>query len=302
MKADRPSRTARLVVLGRAVADAGLSHVPNFHDPIARHLLSDKGKKTLAKLERGWRAPTRSSRVEGARVMADLMALRTSAIDAAVAHAFEHGATQLAVLGAGYDSRAWRMPELAGMRVFEVDHPATQKDKRAHAAELPSPIGTVTFVPIDFEREKLGAVLERAGHDASAPTCWIWEGVVMYLTRDAMRATLSSVAARSAPGSTLIVNYHTGRRSWLAHLIYRLIGEPQISSWTPEEMAGDLRTAGFVAVDDSSMLDWNARFAAGMAKVERASYYAHCRGREKVSQPAPLRTCRVDFGYPCSSC
>jgi methyltransferase (TIGR00027 family) len=272
VKADRPSRTAKFVVLGRAVADAGLSHVLNFHDPIARSFLSDKGKQTLAKVERAWRAPKPSSRVEGARVMADLMALRTSAIDTAVAHAFEHGATQFVLLGAGYDSRAWRMPELAGARVFEVDHPATQKDKRARAAEVSPPIGTVTFVPIDFERETLGAVLGRAGHDASAPTCWVWEGVVMYLTRDAMRATLAGVAARSAPGSTLIVNYHTGRRTWLQHLIYRLIGEPQISSWTPEEMAADLRTARFVAEDDSGMRDWNTRFAGGMAKVERASY------------------------------
>ncbi len=141
---------------------------------------------------------------------------------------------QLVILGAGYDGRAWRMPELAGIKVFEVDHPATQSDKRAHLAELPPATGIVSFVSIDFERESLGAALDRAGHDRSSPTCWIWEGVVMYLTRDAMRATLADIARRSAPGSTLIVNYHTLHRRLFARLMFRLIGEPQISAWPAE--------------------------------------------------------------------
>jgi methyltransferase (TIGR00027 family) len=179
------------------------------------------------------------------------------------------GATQLVILGAGYDGRAWRMSELAGVRVFEVDHPATQSQKRARVAELPTPNGIVSFVSIDFERESLDSVLDRAGHDRSAPTCWIWEGVVMYLTRDAMHATLAHVASRSARGSTLIVNYHAAHRGFFAGLVYRLIGEPQISAWTPEEMAADLRSVGFVVRDDSGMSDWNDRFAKAEAKVAR---------------------------------
>jgi methyltransferase (TIGR00027 family) len=164
------------------------------------------------------------------------------------------------------------LPELAGVKVFEVDHPATQGDKRAHLAELPPATGIVSFVSIDFERESLDAVLDRAGHDRSSPTCWIWEGVVMYLTRDAMRATLAGVAARSASGSTLIVNYHTAHRRLLMRLMFRLIGEPQISAWTREEVAAELRSAGFVVREDSGMADWNARFAQGSAKAERGSY------------------------------
>ena len=95
----------------------------------------------------------------------------------------------------------------------------------------------------------------------------------MYLTRDAMLATLRDVARRSAHGSTLIVNYHTTHRRFIAPLIFRLIGEPQISAWTPEEMAADLRSVGFVVHADSGMLDWNQRFARGAAtKVERGAY------------------------------
>jgi methyltransferase (TIGR00027 family) len=207
-----------------------------------------------------------------ARVMADMMALRTAAIDLGVREAIAAGATQVVILGAGYDGRAWRMTELAGVRVFEVDHPATQGDKRTHLAELPPAIGIVNFVSIDFERESLGAVLDRAGHDRSSPTCWIWEGVVMYLTRDAMRATLAGLGGRSARGSTLIVNYHTIHRRLFARLMFRLIGEPQISAWTQDEMAADMRSAGFVVREDSGMADWNTRFAQGRAKVERGSY------------------------------
>ena len=272
MKAERPSRTADFVALGRAVADIGLSHVPDFRDPTARVFLSERGKRSLAKTERAAREAKRGIAVEMSRVMADLIALRTAAIDTAVRDAIAGGVTQLVILGAGYDGRAWRMPELSGVHVFEIDHPATQGDKRAHLSELLPTNAVISFVSIDFERESLASVLERAGHNRSSPTCWIWEGVVMYLTRDAMRATLADIAGRSAPGSTLIVNYHTVHRRFVARLIYRLIGEPQISAWTPDEMAADLRSVGFAVGEDSGMADWNDRFAQGKAKVERASY------------------------------
>ena len=94
----------------------------------------------------------------------------------------------------------------------------------------------------------------------------------MYLTHPAMKATLSAIADRSAPGSTLIVNYHTIHRGWFSRIIYWLIGEPQISAWTPEEMAADMRAVGFQVQQDTSMLDWNARYAQGQAKVARAYY------------------------------
>jgi methyltransferase (TIGR00027 family) len=269
VKADRPSRTAHLVAFGRALADAGLSHVAEFRDPTARIFLSEKGRRRLAESARAIQEGKRSP---GLAVMADLIGLRTAAIDTAVRDAIAGGATQLVILGAGYDGRAWRMPELSGVKVFEVDHPATQGDKRSHLSELPPAAGIVTFVPIDFERESLDTVLERAGHDRSSPTCWIWEGVVMYLTHDAMRATLAALAGRSGPGSTLIVNYHTGRRRFFARLMFRLLGEPQISAWTPEQMAADLQSVGFVVREDSGIADWNGRFAESKAKVERAAY------------------------------
>src|SRR5262249_62360794 len=94
----------------------------------------------------------------------------------------------------------------------------------------------------------------------------------MYLTRDAMRATLAAIAGRSTTGSTLIVNYHTAHRGFIGRVILRLIGEPQISDWTPEEMAAEMKSVGFVVRDDSAMTDWNQYFANGEAKVQRGYY------------------------------
>ena len=272
MKAERPSRTAHFVALGRAMADAGLSHVTDFSDPTARVFLTDKGARSLASTVKAVNDGKTGVRIQMAHAMANMIALRTAAIDKAVRESITAGARQVVILGAGYDGRAWRMPELAGIKVFEVDHPATQGEKRARVPELPPPKSILSFVTLDFERESLAAVLDRAGHDRAVPTCWVWEGVVMYLTQDAMHRTLAAIAGRSATRSTLIVNYHVAHRKWFARLMFRLIGEPQISAWSPEEMSDALKSAGFAVRDDTGMRDWNERFARGRARVDRGWY------------------------------
>src|SRR5207245_167359 len=133
---------------------------------------------------------------------AQMMAVRTVAIDEEVRAA---AAPQVVILGAGFDGRAWRMPELAGTVVFEVDHPDTQRDKVARAAALPRLAREIRFVPVDFTRESLEEKLAAAGHDPARPTTWLWEGVVMYLTRPEIQATLAVVARRSTPGSRLVI-------------------------------------------------------------------------------------------------
>jgi methyltransferase (TIGR00027 family) len=260
---ERASRTALMVAYMRAVADVGATHVRDFRDPTARVFLNDMWLNRLTKIEAEVRDSRNSMTLGFARVSADLMALRTSTIDAAVRSAVTRGTTQVVVLGAGLDGRAWRMPELKGSRVFEVDHPATQAYKRRHVTVLPPSIAEVKFVPIDFEHDSLDAALARAGHDAARPTCWIWEGVVMYLTPDVVRSTLANISRRSAAGSTLIVNYHTTMRGGFVRLILRALGEPVRSKWSPEEMAEALRVAGFSVTEDSGVADWAKRFATG---------------------------------------
>jgi methyltransferase (TIGR00027 family) len=261
VKDGRASKTAMMVAYMRAVADVGATHVRDFHDPTARAFLNAEWTRRLAKIEQQVRSGHRGWSLAYAYVAADLMALRTVTIDDAVRAAISRGTTQVVILGAGLDGRAWRMRELAGVRVFEVDHPATQAFKREHVDALPPPIANVAFVPLDFVRDSLAAALVRAGHNATQPTCWIWEGVVMYLTPDAMRSTLRDIASRSAEGSTLIVNYHITMRRGLGGLLLRLLGEPVKSKWSPEEMAAELRAAGFYVVEDSGITDWMARHA-----------------------------------------
>jgi methyltransferase (TIGR00027 family) len=125
------------------------------------------------------------------------MIVRTRFIDEALARAVAAGAAQVVILGAGFDSHAYRCQELlAGVSVFEVDRPTTQALKRERVnAVLGSPPVNLTYVAIDFQHEDLGDVLRRHGYDRSLRTFFILEGVTMYLPEDALRGTLRFVAA-----------------------------------------------------------------------------------------------------------
>ncbi len=113
------------------------------------------------------------------------------------------GVGQYVLLGAGLDTFAYRAIR-QGLRVFEVDHPATQAWKRARLSEVR--IATpdwVTYAPVDFERENIKDGLARAGFDLSRPAMFAWLGVTPYLTREAVMATLAFVA--TLPKGTEIV-------------------------------------------------------------------------------------------------
>jgi methyltransferase (TIGR00027 family) len=112
------------------------------------------------------------------------------------------------ILGAGFDTRAYRLTELLrNARVFEVDQPSTQeyKMRRIREAAIEVPLN-LTYVPMDFRREKLDAVLRGAGYDAAQITFFIWEGVTMYLPEAAIEETLHWIAAQ-APGSAIVFDF-----------------------------------------------------------------------------------------------
>lgn len=112
---------------------------------------------------------------------------------------------QIVVLGAGFDTRAYRLPDAAIVPVFEVDHPATQAAKREalHGVVDPLP-ANVRFVGVDFDRDDLGARLRAAGYRETARTLFVWQGVIVYLTREGADRTLAFVAGHSAPGSLVV--------------------------------------------------------------------------------------------------
>jgi methyltransferase (TIGR00027 family) len=193
------------------------------------------------------------------RRQAKSMLARTVAIDDAIREA---PSQQLVILGAGLDGRAWRMPELAQVTVFEVDHPDTQRDKRARVSLLEQVAQEVRFVPVDFERERLGDALAAAGHDADRPTTWVWEGVVMYLDPSDVEATLAAVERRSAPKSRLIVVYHSPALLLrVVGPILRVIGEPLRSTYTKDAMSALLRKYGFRVASDRD----NAQIGAALS-------------------------------------
>jgi methyltransferase (TIGR00027 family) len=262
MKEGHASRTAMLVALLRALADLGLTSVPGFRDPTARHLLAPPWSSFFRFIEgrvlKGARPPR-----DLAAIAFEPIALRTLIIDAYLREALVRGVRQVVILGAGLDGRAYRIQELAEAEVFEVDHPATQAFKRARLGSLTSTAKQLRFVTVDFEKESLDVVLEQAGHRTREPTFFIWEGVVMYLTDAAVRGTLRVVAERSAPGSGLVINYATpGMSRQKLHWILRFWGEPMIGERTPEAMKGLLEEAGFEVVEDTGITEWAQRFGA----------------------------------------
>jgi len=260
----RASRTAVLVCQGRAAADGRLA-VGRFADPVAVQVLRDDERRPVEQVRAGELPGDVRERlvVERVRAVAEGVVPRTVAIDDAVREA---GNPQVVVVGAGLDTRPWRLAALREAVVFAVDHPASQADARARTAGLTPAAGRLEFVPVDLAADDLAGALARAGHDAGSPTTWVWEGVVPYLTDDEVRATVTAVAGRSAPGSVLVVQYQT--RSWratggrrLSGLLMRLTrtddplaGEPWRSLWTPADMGRLLGENGFAVASDEDLL------------------------------------------------
>jgi methyltransferase (TIGR00027 family) len=137
-----------------------------------------------------------------------MMTIRTRFIDEALERAIGSGATQVVILGAGFDSHAYRCQELlAHVRVFEVDRPATQALKKRRVNDvLGGPPVNLTYVAIDFQHEDLADVLTRHGYDPAQRTFFILEGVTMYLPEEAVRGTLRFVAAHP-PGSGIVFDF-----------------------------------------------------------------------------------------------
>jgi methyltransferase (TIGR00027 family) len=259
MREGKPSFTAAFVAAARGLR--GL-------DPFAPLLLEGP----LGALVR--RSLGSSARVATLNVISlgllDHVEMRTLAIDDAVRKAVLSGVRQLVVLGAGLDARALRMPELRDVGVFEVDHPATQAYKRTKVASRQPLARSLDFVAVDFERDSLTDSLLRAGHDRSAATLWLWEGVTPYLGRSAMKTTLDAIASVSAPGSRLVVTYATPRASPLgtafvetALVGFRIVGEAIRGMYTPHEMAAELGGVGFQVVEDTAASEWSERFGGG---------------------------------------
>lgn len=210
MRDGKPSLTASIVALGRALYEDAPEGFAPTRDTAASDVLP-LGLRALAKVARPlWSlSPTLARQAFRAVTfgLSEHVALRTRAIDEAIERAVRDGARQLVTLGAGLDTRAWRMESLASVRVFEVDHPATQQFKTSRVDQTKSLAKELSFVTVDFTKDSLSARLSDAGHDRAAPTIWVLEGVSLYLERAALEATLDALTDRSAIASALAFTY-----------------------------------------------------------------------------------------------
>jgi methyltransferase (TIGR00027 family) len=263
MEAETASRTALRVALRRAahqLYDAPLV----FDDPLAVPILGAAYTEELR------RTPLRPDRPFSTALRAFLVARSRYAEDN-LRHAAETGVCQYVLLGAGLDTFAYRNP-YPHLRVFEVDHPATQQWKRdlLQRSRIAIP-ETIVYTPVDFEHQSLSEELIKAGFETHTPAFFGWLGVVPYLTLEAFRNTLDFVSAQSV-GSGLVLDYGQPRAvlpplEQLAHdsLSSRVkqSGEPFQLFFTPPEIAAEL--SAFRNLEDLGAPEINARYFSGRA-------------------------------------
>ena len=195
---------------------------------------------------------------------ANSLVARTRYIDYYLKQCIADGIEQLVILGAGYDSRAYRFDELRPrVRVFEVDHPDTQRAKiqkvKRIFGSLPS---HVTYVGLNLDEKKLGEGLLKAGYRKDKKTLFIWEGVTVYLTPEAVDETLAFVAENSGKGSSIIFDYafqfaldatsdSEEAKKW--RKAYERRGEPPKFALKEDEVEEFLSKRGFYQVKSVSM-------------------------------------------------
>jgi methyltransferase (TIGR00027 family) len=209
-----PSKTSILIASMRAVA----SHDP---DPAVRNpdWLAERfiGPRERALIPDHYSVQALSLPYEEALRLGPVGAIsraaliRTRFMDDKLVEAVQHGAKQIVILGAGFDSRAYRLRNLlAGTKVFEIDYGPTQEYKKQRVREILGALPpNLVFTPIDFTKEKLANVLRKAGYRDNLRTFVIWEGVTFYIPEDAVVSTLQTLKSVSAPGSSIVLDFMT---------------------------------------------------------------------------------------------
>ena len=278
MKENQSSITASGIAVARAVESEKPEGVRICYDPYAAKFLNPLFYRFMRFfIDTGYAEAT------GKGVMGFLVA-RCRYMDDTLQQCLEDGLQQLVILGAGYDSRAYRFEQLSQpvprdqdrareVRVFEVDHPATQQVKiykvRRALGELPA---HVTYVGVDFNTQTLEKRLPECGYDEQLKTLFIWEGVVMYLSAEAIESTLSFIVHHSGPGSQVVLDYvytalldGTVRHGEVSRMrrVRRFSGEG-LTFGIPEGTVQDfLERRGFTLVRDVTSEDLHQRYFTG---------------------------------------
>jgi methyltransferase (TIGR00027 family) len=237
-------------------------------DPIALPIIGPEAAEEL-------KAAAREEQGRIPRAIRAFMAVRSRYAEDQLARAIGRATAQYVILGAGLDTFAYRNPYAEGaLRVFEVDYPATQEWKRRKLAAAAIPIpASVTFAPVDFERQTLADGLQQAGFDREKPAFFSWLGVSMYLTDEAVTATLGFVGSTPSGGG-IVFDYAVPRdslglmgRMALDAISKRVaaVGEPFRTFFEPKALTERLKQLGFHSCEDLGGDELNARYFSNRA-------------------------------------
>jgi methyltransferase (TIGR00027 family) len=262
MKPNEPSRTALIIARQRA-AHQVLDHGSILYDPFAMKILREDEKDVLQF----------ANQHPLASIGRLFTAARSRIAEDALSRAVERGIRQIVILGAGLDTFALRNPHGAQqIRIYEVDHPATQEWKRQRLSEvqISIPHGLI-FVPVDFERDDLGERLAHAGFQNNLPAFFTWLGVVPYLSPDAIGSTLDYMS--SIENSEVVFDYMEHPEAFSEELRQletlraeqlKKMGERSVSHFDPAGMTEILRSHGFCAIEDIDFQKIRSRFGGAI--------------------------------------
>ena len=233
-----------------------------FDDPLAMTILGDEQLNSLRLNLEQYRSPV-------SRFLRAALVARSRFAEDELARAYVKGIRQYLLLGAGLDSFAYRNP-FDDLRVFEIDHPATQAWKRQQLAEAAIAVPqSLNFVAIDFEQQSLAEVLAQAKFDFTQPAFLSWLGVTMYLSKAAVFQTLAVIAQQFSAGSEIVFDYSlpyteltvTQRvtRDQLAKQVEQ-VNEPWISHFSTEELTAEMRKIGFKTLSPLLPTELNQRY------------------------------------------
>src|SRR5271168_2888431 len=278
MKPNDPSRTALMIARQRA-AHQVLDRGSILYDPFAMKILREDEKEVL-QFANGHPL---------ASIGRLITAARSRIAEDALSRAVERGVQQIVILGAGLDTFALRNPHGARqIRIYEVDHPATQAWKRQRVAEAEIALPPcLIFVPVDFERDDVGEKLVTAGFQQNSPAFFTWLGVVPYLTQDAIGRTLAYIS--SIQNSEVVFDYMEPPEAFSEELRQiekarteqlEKIGERSDTRFEPAGIAASLRSHGFCAIEHIGFPEIVSKFGhaiQGLAPGHLGVHVAHAK-------------------------